>query len=49
MSKITPENVKIKDWILIGIKEAVVCNPSYTEAFTSQANEGERNRRIYYL
>ena len=31
MSKITPENVKIKDWILIGIKEAVVCKVYNTD------------------
>jgi len=37
MRKTTPENVKLKDWIYIGIKEAVVCgidenNPNKIEA-----------------
>lgn len=26
MSKITPENVKIEDWISVGMVDAVVCN-----------------------
>jgi hypothetical protein len=26
MSKITPENVKLRDWISVGIHDAVVCH-----------------------
>lgn len=46
MSKITPENVKPKDWISIGVRDAVVCRIYENEPNKIEVVYLDRNRAI---
>jgi len=46
MSKITPENIKLKDWIRVGARDAVVCHIYEDEPNKIEIVYLDRNRAI---